>query len=254
MQFSHSRQSILSSSVEKLRSLDSVLALWQGGSAANSRSDERSDLDLVAIVRDDSVSEVYSAFEKHLSFEFGIDLVWRVPEPTWHGHSQRFYRLTDCDPLHLVDFVLQKETVGNRFLEVERHGQPIVYFDRKNLVAPQPLPVAAHAKKLRSRLSELKVTFPMFQPFVGKEIARNRPVDAFSFYFAFTIRPLVELLRIKHCPERFDFGLRYVQHDLPTELARELEALLFVSSTETLLSRQQRAIEMFTSTIDGLHG
>jgi len=33
-----------------------------------------------------------------------------------------------------------------------------------------------------------------------------------------TLAPLIELMRIRHCPDRFDFGPRYLDRDLPAEL------------------------------------
>ena len=47
---------------------------------------------------------------------------------------------------------------------------------------------------------------------------RIRWFNAMASYLAYSIRPLVELLRMRHCPDRFDYGLRYLDRDLPKKL------------------------------------
>src|SRR6476661_8491990 len=41
-----------------------------------------------------------------------------------------------------------------------------------------------------------------------------------------SVEPLVRLLRIQHCPARWDFGLRYLRTDLPDGFAERVEAVL----------------------------
>ena len=36
----------------------------------------------------------------------------------------------------------------------------------------------------------------------------------------------MRLLRVRHCPARHDFGLRYLRTDLPAGMAEQVEALL----------------------------
>ena len=47
-----------------------------------------------------------------------------------------------------------------------------------------------------------------------------------SFHLSFAVTPVVRLLRIVHCPARHDFGLRYLDTDLPEGYAARVEALL----------------------------
>ena len=44
----------------------------------------------------------------------------------------------------------------------------------------------------------------------------------------------MRLLRAEHCPERHDYGLRYLRDDLPAEVADRLEALVPGHSTQSL--------------------
>ena len=45
-------------------------------------------------------------------------------------------------------------------------------------------------------------------------------------HLRFAVEPLVRLLRIRHCPARHDFGLRYLRTDLPEGTAERVETLL----------------------------
>lgn len=250
----HSRQSIVNSVVNSLAGDDAVRALWQAGSAANGRSDDWSDIDFIAVVRDDDVGDVFQRLETFLERNFGVDLCWRVPEPTWHGHSQRFYRLQDAAPYHLLDIVLQKQSANERFLETTRHGTPIVYVDRDGIVVPKDLDPQQWQHKLSARFKELTVTFPLFQPFVLKELRRGRRIDAYGFYYNLTLRPLVEILRIRYCPERFDFGLRYLTSDLPLEIAEQIESLVYVGNAGELENKQAAAVALFNKHVNETNG
>jgi predicted nucleotidyltransferase len=74
--------------IATLEPKDFVLALWQGGSAAHGSTDEWSDIDIQVIVEDDRVEETFDIIEESLKTLSEIRFKWRVPEPTWHGHSQ----------------------------------------------------------------------------------------------------------------------------------------------------------------------
>jgi hypothetical protein len=48
------------------------------------------------------------------------------------------------------------------------------------------------------------------------------------------LRPLAELLRIRHCPVRWDFGLRYLDRDLPPDAYSRFGELTFVRDLDHL--------------------
>jgi hypothetical protein len=76
---------------------------------------------------------------------------------------------------------------------------------------------------------------------VAKEIARGNPLDAIAFYQRFCIGPMVELLRMKHCPERYDFGLRYSAIDFSEPVFRQLVHLCYVRDLEDLATKLEEA-------------
>ena len=61
---------------------------------------------------------------------------------------------------------------------------------------------------------------------VERAIARGDLAEATTLHLRFAVEPLVRLLRVRHCPARHDFGLRYLRTDLPDGMAERVEALL----------------------------
>jgi predicted nucleotidyltransferase len=221
---------------------DSTRAVWEGGSAAFGRADVWSDLDLVAIVRDDAVAATFQIVESALEAAAGIELIWRVPEPTMHGHSQRLYRLERASPFTLVDFVVMKVSAERRFLEPERHGNALVLLDRDGLVAEgRAFDREAHEARMHLAIAQIAAKRAMLDLFVIKEVRRDRGLDALSRFQSMEVAPLVTLLRARYCPDRFDFGMRYLADDLPAQMYAKLMALVFVPSPADVEARSEAA-------------
>ncbi|MCB9760628.1 MAG: nucleotidyltransferase domain-containing protein [Alphaproteobacteria bacterium] len=206
-----------------------TLAAWLGGSDANDRTDALSDIDLVVLTEDDAVNRAFATAEGTLDALGGVAAVWVLPEPSWHGHSQRFYRLNDARPEHVVDLVVMRRSATERFLEPERHGHPLVLFDKGGHCVPAPLDRAALAARMAERRAEIAARHPILSPLALKELRRGDPFAALHRYEGFLLRPLVELLRMAHCPDRFDFGLRYLRADLPPQVVARLTPLAWPS-------------------------
>ncbi|MGB5961471.1 MAG: hypothetical protein WBG73_12475 [Coleofasciculaceae cyanobacterium] len=223
--------------------------MWQGGSAAHGYTDEWSDIDLQVIVEDALVEETFSIVEKALSTLAKIKFKFRVPEPTWHGHSQCFYQLEGVSPFLMIDFAVMKHSSSNWFLEVERHGKVAIAFDKANLVIPPALNRNEHFLKMQERLERLKITFDLLQTLVKKEIYRGHWVEAISNYHAWTLQPLIELLNIAYRPERYDFKAKYFSRDLPTEIVARVEPLYTVVHLAELAEKQQLAEAIFAEVL-----
>jgi hypothetical protein len=246
------RQQILSAVIAALQPLDYVYAMWEAGAAAFNRLDQWSDLDLMIDVQDEHTADAQAAFEAVIQQLSPIDLKYEEPQPTWHGHAQAFYRLQDASPFLMLDVVFLKHTNPNKFLEYEIHGQPLVYFDKSSVVQPAPFDPESHLEKLRKRLPELRTKFELYQILTEKEIQRGNHLEAFVFYMAFTLRPLVEVLRIRYVPQRYNFYTRYVYYELPADVVRDLEALYFIGDPQEIGSKRQQAEAWFYRTLDQL--
>ena len=228
------RDDILDGLTRGLRDLPYVLAMWEGGAAAFDRVDRWSDMDVQLAVEDDRVGDAMAAAEQTLAALSPIAHQFAIPEPTWHGHAQTFFRLADADPFCVVDLVVMKQSSTRRYDTVERHGRAVVRFDKVDWLAPRRLDEDANRARIRARLAELVARFEMFHATPHKELLRGRTVDALAFYQGVVVRPLVEALRMRHDPARFDFGPRYVREDLPADVVSRLERLYYVPGPDAL--------------------
>ena len=217
-----------------------ALAAWECGSASFGRADEWSDLDLLVCVEDGKTADAVRAIEEALGAQ--VRLKWQVPEPTWHGCWQAFYRFLGGSPFFMLDVCISERSKPWRLTERERHGEPGVLFDRIGVAKATGIDRAELARTLRTKLEQLSLTLEMFADFPQKELNRERAIDAIHWYQQMVLGRLVTLLRMRHAPERHDFGARYLSFDLPREDALKLEALYYVRNADELRQKTQAAL------------
>jgi hypothetical protein len=211
-------------------------AAYEGGSTATGRADAFSDVDL-CVVADSALNEtLFAAIENALQAIAPFSHVWTVADAPWPGFAQKFYLLEGAPRFFAVDCSLMQPATGLQFLEVERHGNPLVLFDPRSWIQPHAVDRVAHDARRQRRLAQNLGAWPVYRMLVDKELARDRPLDAFGFYQAL-LRLLVELAGLLHRPDRFDFGWRYLHHDLPDALQAKLAHLAYVADTEALATR-----------------
>jgi hypothetical protein len=244
-----SRSQIIAALVEALEPRQDALAFWEGGAAAFNRVDEYSDIDLQVAVSDDSVEATIACVEQTLQSLSPIITRFELPQPTWHGHWQAFYQLRDASVYHLVDFCIMKESSPEKFLQPEIHGQANVLFDKKDIVHTTPLDTTALAANLQHRLDALQAGFFMSKSFVEKELLRQHNLDSYTYYLGLTLRPLVEVLRMRYKPSHYNFGTRYLYAELPPEVVAQLEPLFFVASPAELPIKRDQAERLFHETV-----
>jgi len=247
-----SRQQLIHRLHDGLACIDYVRAAWLGGSDASGRTDQWSDIDLVMVVEEGRWEDALAAARGIAQTLGPIALSWRVPEPAWHGHHQEFMRVEGAQPFHDLDIVVMEKGASVRFLEPERHGEAVVLFDRDGLVTPAPFDRRAHEERLAARLEMLRQQFPMLQVLVSRAVLRRMPAEAAALYQRVTLAPLIELLRMRHAPERYDFGPRYLDRDLPPGLRDALEALALPADLEQLEAMQREAVTLFETTLADL--
>jgi hypothetical protein len=217
-----------------LEKQDWVRAAWLGGADAHRRVDRWSDIDLYVEVAEEHAESVFEVVEQALEDLAGIDRRWVVPEPTWHGGPERVYRLAEASPYLLVDTSISLLDRGRATTNMTRHGVPWVLFDRST-DASQP-----HAEQVEvddlidQRLEDLRVRVPMLHVQVDKELMRGDALAAIEMFRRFMHGPLIELLRMRHAPHRWDFGLRFTHRDLPPQVWQRLERMLYVADLDEL--------------------
>ena len=246
------RDEILSTLTERLRALDYVDAMWEIGAVAFDRLDEYSDIDLMISGADDKIEEIIQYFERILNQISPIEIQWRVPGTIEFGHTQLFYRLLNASPYLLIDVVFMKSSAEQKFLVPQIHNPPYVYFDKRDIIQPEPFDADEFLAKLKSHTEQLRARFGLFQALIKKEIYRNQAIEAIGYYQNVCTRSVLELCKIKYSPTRYNFGVRYVYDELPQIILSELESLFFVSNLEELAAKQARAEELFTEIYDSL--
>ena len=240
------RTQLIATLRQALENNPAVCAAWEGGSAAFTYMDDLSDVDAVVVVEDDAVAAVFDAVEAALATLSPIDLRHDITGTV--GYQQRFYRLRDASPFLVVDLVLMRRGDPLLFREVELHGKGTTWLDRYNLLNTKHLDAQADLAQAKARLPALKSAFDMFQHIPTKERLRGRAVEALSFYHAMTLRPLVEALRIHHCPHLRGFGLRYLDRDLPADVVARIQQFMFVSDLDDLERKHALAQAWFWET------
>jgi hypothetical protein len=229
------RDRIVSAVCSALQPLPSVLAGWEGGSAAFGAVDGYSDIDLNFLVDDDAACDLlYAAAEASLETVSPITASHFVP-------PGRYYKLKDGGPFLLVDLCFFRAGAPDHHLEVERHGHVRALFDKGDWLRARPLDEGALAAKRDKRYRELQAWFAVSQNFVRKAVLRGREAEALASFWSYTLKPLAELLRMRYCPARWDFGMRYLDRDLPPTVYNELRDLVFVRDLDELEAKLARA-------------
>jgi len=232
-----------------LEPIDYVHAFWEGGAVAFNRVDEWSDIDAYVAVDDDKVDEAFLVVEKALKSLSPIKQKLNVPQTGWPGVSQAFYRLEDASEYLVIDFVVLKLGSPTKFLEPEIHGNNVFYFNKSNKVSIAQMDKDALIKRMQARLDRLKVRFEMFNYVTQKEINRGNYLEALDTYYNLTLASLVEALRMKHNPVHFDFRMRYIHYEIPSEVVEKLEHLYFVEDEKDLQEKYDEATKWFQEVI-----
>lgn len=223
-----------------------ALAMWQGGAASFNRTDEWSDLDLMLITEDGMEQEAMQQTIVLLESEFGIDTKFDIDPPHWPGMTQTFFRLKNTSPFLLIDFSILPVSAKSKFAEPEIHGDAVIVFDKRGIVAATPpIDEAQLRETLQARIALQRKKQEIFWVMVDKEINRQSPTDAFIFYWSYTVAPLIEVLRIKHSPHHWNFGSRYLNKHLPADIANKLQSLFYVKDLGDLTEKNKQARAWF---------
>jgi len=207
--------------IEKLKDIlincEFIYTVWEGGSAATGYLDEYSDLDLGMICDDEKIEVAFELIENFLQSNYGIKQKFRMPEPNWHGHSQCFYQLEELPEFLYADILIEKLSSGNRFMEKDRHGKAVVWFDKKDLFDPTPTPKDAVEAKCKRIYQMTAESIWVLVIEAKKQILRGNVVDAAVTYNQLLNR-MAPLFNLKYRRSKVDFGLRYLERDFFKEI------------------------------------
>jgi hypothetical protein len=244
------RAAALRAAVERLAAAEFIDACWNGGSASTGRLDDLSDIDLYVVAGAAHTDAAFEVFEVALASVARIAHAWRVEPPAFAGLAQRHYLLAPAPRCFAIECCVLQPDHAQQFLERERHGEPIVDFDRRGRIRALPLDRAALAARLARRFAQIRAAWPIYRLLVEKEILRGHALDAYGFYVNGLLRALIELAGMRHRPERFDFGWRYLHYDLPVDLQQALTQFAQVASTEDIASRLLQIDRLMTQRVE----
>lgn len=222
-----------------LLEIPEIIAIWEGGSAATGYLDEYSDLDLAIVCEDDAVESLFEVIEDYLAEHCGIANKFRMPEPTWHGHSQAFYILHDPPPPFYFDLVVMKRSSKNQFLETDRHGKAVVWFDREGILVPTRSDPEEIERACKRAYRMSIATFDLSAIETEKQILRENWIDAMTNYYSLIHRRLAVMLNLKYRPAQYDFGLRYAYRAYPVDVNDRLKRLMLISDFDELEGKFQ---------------
>ncbi len=192
----------------------------------------------------------FQVFEDALAGVARIAHTWRVEPPAFAGLAQRHYLLEPAPRYFAIECCVLPPDHAQQFLERERHGEPIVHFDRSGRVRALPIDRPALAARLARRFAQIRAAWPIYRLLVEKEILRGHALDAYGFYVNGLLRALIELAGMRHRPERFDFGWRYLHNDLPPDLQQALTQFAQVASTEDITRRLPQIDRSMTQLVE----
>jgi uncharacterized protein YlbG (UPF0298 family)/predicted nucleotidyltransferase len=235
------REQIIPPIIEKLNSLGFVQAVWEGGAIAFDRVDDWSDIDLAVVIEDSRSGEAFAAVEEAIKSVTPIETVYDIKQPGWEGHEQKFYKLKDASKFLLIDLSVINESAPDKLLEPEIHGRAKVHFDKTGVTKKYSLNKEAHGKKIKNSITRLKLVQEVFGMMPEKEINRGNHIEAVVLYYNYILRSLLEALKIKYTPTRFNFFVRYVHYELPQDIVKRLQDLYYVSSPEDLKKKYKEA-------------
>jgi hypothetical protein len=233
---------ILIDAIQKaVEPLDEILAMYQGGSAAFGKADEMSDVDLQIIAVDEFAGHVIPLVEDAFAAVAIVKYRNEIPQPTWHGHRQVFYRFGNASPYLMLDLVVICASSPNKFLEPEIHGERVIAFDKTGITTIPPLDQAALQKTIEAARRTLLLDREFTGLYVTKELNRDHFIEAVTYYFAYTLNPLITLLRMKYSPARYNFRTKKVYDDLPEEVLARIAPFYAIRDANDLREKDQLA-------------
>jgi hypothetical protein len=247
-------KTIIGKLAEALKPLSYVYAFWEGGAAAFGRSDRWSDIDLYVDTGDDRIPEVLAVIEEALGALSPIELKYVAPSPPSGDYVHVFYRLEGAGRFLLTDIAVIKHSSLDKFLEPEIHGQALFIFNKDGAVTCPPADRAKLAVAIAAALATIQARFDMLACFVEKELGRGNYIDAIDLYHRLVLGSLVDVLRVKHDPMRYNFGPRYLRYNLPPEAVAGLQDLYFVKDPRDLEEKYAKAKAWFQSVIGEVGG
>nr|BFD60724.1 hypothetical protein CKG001_28310 [Bdellovibrio sp. CKG001] len=241
MSTSFQREQLVEKLKAALNSLVEADAAWLGGSRATGSEDVYSDTDMVVVSL--HPERIFQAVEDTLQSHYGLERIWPVTGPAmWKGFVQKFYILSGTPDFYYVDFgifVTDQAQDLAEFFNQDRHGKADILWDKSGIL--QRASALTTFEKATPLGPLQQAHFEVLYRTFLKESLRGKYIDTYLFYQRL-VGMFVQSLRLRHSPQKHDFGLRYLYKDLPLSDSQRIEAILKASAD--ISSMQKCAAEM----------
>lgn len=229
------RSKIINHLHQTLGSNPAIIAALLEGADAHQAVDEYSDID-VRVIYEGNLSAAQSAVESSLGLIGIIDYKYVRPE----AHGIRVLMHCAGTPKYLLADVLLQP-----YLETEKmsHNNKVVLFDKRAVVSEDFDEISA--AKIRERIEKIKANKALRDIYVEREIKRGNFLEALQQYQTLVLQPLVEILRLRYCPQYKDLQLKHITKDLPPAVVAQLEGLYRVGSIAEIIEKKEKADELF---------
>lgn len=244
-----SRDKIIATLRTQLEPNPQILAMWLEGSDATGAVDEYSDLDICYSVEAGSVGQVADQVEQALASLGLLDLRQRLRETNDFIHL--VCHLAGTPPYLLIDVTLFVAR-GSEFVIGDTIEQPLVLFDKANVIHYVSQTERLIALARRQRLQDLQATVAQVSR-LDKYVKRGEFLEAFGYYQRWLLEPLIEVLRMQYTPLHPDYFIVHISRHLPTPVLRRLEALFQVNSVAEIETKYKEALEFFEETVAALN-
>lgn len=208
-----------------------VVATWVCGSSVTGGYDDWSDLDVELLASPGTFVAVFDRLLSSYRELFAPSSIWHIPESVDPAVRQIISAI-DADPgslsapTRILDVVVRDCDESSRRVDVVRHGPPLVLHDPGGVVELGPESVSDQERQIADTITQIRQRREVGQWLVNRAVARGQLPEALSLYLRFALTPVVQLLRIRDCPRRHDYGLRYLRTDLSPADAARIDTLL----------------------------
>jgi hypothetical protein len=228
-----------------LKGNPAVFAFWLEGADSTNTVDRYSDIDVWLDVRDGEEQTIFDEVERVLAELARIDFIYE-PEHSHPKIRQKAIHLEGTSEYLWIDVCIQSHSRDFEFIRgIE--DEPLVVFN-KGGIRSREADEAEINQLLTDRIHHIKNTFAQ-QTRVLSKIERGEFLEAWMYYYKWTLQPLVELLRIRYIPRKFEYHFKHVHRDLPEEVVSQLEYLVRIDSIEDIKQRIAKASEIFKANL-----
>jgi len=212
-----------------LEPLAHVHAMWIAGSVADGYEDEFSDIDLFLEIDDKTHAKTYKIIEDFLESKGSLDvkLGHSLQEPFTH----RVYHIEGTNPYHFVEFTLHSRSDEYNPYAGNRHAVKV--FDKVGFLDQEKSDTTVSKDELQTRKESLLDKIEVGYISVEKEVIRGNFTDALHNFEFWLRTPMIEIIRIKHTPQKTGFDLKHGSRDLPKDALDDIEKLCQIGSIET---------------------